>query len=395
MLLQLVIVIITTTEDVWDEDYAHIIVEDITEPIITLEKTVWNETSLQWEESITAEIGDIVRFNITITYYGDYFLYHINITDTLPCCLVYANNADPVESGIIGNIVFWNQSDLILMDGDSYSIEFDAEVVSTGINVNRANLICNECGEDIYEFEKKVWNISSQQWEESITAEVGDIVRFNITFTYYGDYVLYNISVTDTLPNCLIYADNADPVESDVEGNIVFWNLTDLILTDGESYSIEFDAEVVSTGINVNRANLDADECNGDIWEIEDTATVYVEGPKLFEKKVWNISSQQWEESITAEVGDIVRFNLSISYYGPNILYDIRIRDILPVCLEYANNADPIETEISGNEILWFISDVLETGDSFYIEFDAEVIDNGTNINKANLTAQECSVNKI
>jgi len=261
---------VTTFEDVSDEDNTNIIVKEYSEPIIILEKTVWNETSDQWGESITAEVGDIVRFNITVTYYGDFVLYNINITDTLPCCLVYADNADPVESGIAGNVIFWNLTSLILEDGDGYSIEFDAEVVSTGINVNRANLVANECGEDIWEledtatvyvtgsklFEKKVWNETSDQWEESITAEIGDIVHFKITVTYYGDFVLYN---------------NADPVESGIAGNVIFWNLTGIVLEDGDSYSIEFDAEVVSTGINVNRANLYADECNGDIWELEDT----------------------------------------------------------------------------------------------------------------------------
>ena len=400
---------VSSDEGVGDADNAHITVREISECDFIFEKTVWNETSNQWEESIKAEVGDIIRFNITVTYFGDYVLYNINISDILPNGIIYADNADPVESDISGNTVYWNLTGIFLADGESYSIEFDAEVTSTGTKINIANIIANECAgekcededtaivyvESMKLFEKKVWNASSSQWEDSITAEIGDIVRFNITITYYGDYVLYNINITDTLPCCLIYANNADPVESGISSNVIYWNLTGVVLTDGDSYSIEFDAEVVSDGININTANIRADECDGSIWELEDTAKVVVVGPKLFEKKVWNASSSQWEDSITAEVGSIVRFNLSLSYYGPNILYDIKIRDMLPLCLEYENNADPEQTGISGNEIYWFIPGSITTGDSIYIEFDARVIEIGECINIANMTAQECTDGKI
>jgi hypothetical protein len=85
---------------------------------------------------------------------------------------------------------------------------------------------------------------------------------------------LYNIKVVDTLPVCLEYADNADPVESGIDGNLIFWNQTG-VLEDGESYSIEFDAEVISTGTNVNRANVTATECSEGRRYGEDTAIVY------------------------------------------------------------------------------------------------------------------------
>ena len=177
---------------------------------------------------------------------------------------------------------------MILQDGQSYFIEFDAEVVSYGINVNVANLVADECCGEIYDedtaivnvyepslLEKKVWNESSDQWEESITAEIGDIVRFNITISYYGAHLLYRINVTDTLPDCLEYDDNADPKESGISDNVIFWNLTVVALQYGQSYFIEFDARVISIGTNVNIANVTAWECNVGSKFSEDTATVY------------------------------------------------------------------------------------------------------------------------
>jgi uncharacterized repeat protein (TIGR01451 family)/fimbrial isopeptide formation D2 family protein len=397
---------VTTDESVSDEDYANVIVDETCDPFMLIDKTVWNDTSNKWEDSIEAEVGDIIRFNITVNYYGDNILYNINVTDTLPDCLEYDNNADPVQSGIIDNKIYWNLTGIILEDGESYYIEFDAEVVSTGININIANLTANECGENkIYDediatiyvgeyniFEKKVWNKTSDKWEESIKAEIGDIVRFNITVRYFGDYLLYNISIKDTLPDCLMYIDKTGDEASGIIDNIIYWNLTGIVLEDGESYSIEFDAEVVSTGININVANLIADECSGEIWEFEDTAIVIVDEPKILEKKVWNDIKDEWVESINAEIGDIVRFNITVRYFGDYLLYNINITDTLPNCLEYADNADPIESGISDNIIYWNLTDiVLEDGESYSIEFDAEVVSTGTNINVANLITDECS----
>jgi len=72
----------------------------------------------------------------------------------------------------------------------------------------------------------------------------------------------------------------------------------------------------------------------------------------------------------------------------------LKVKDTLPICLEYANNADPVESEIIDNVIIWLLTETLETGDSISIEFDAEVVSTGINVNKANLTAQECTEGK-
>jgi len=286
--------IVTTQEGPFDEDIACVDVEQLGDRIC--EKKVWDSDTQQWVEEIHADIGDTVRFKITITYNGPYTLYNIKVKDILPSCLEYANNAIPEEPEISGNILYWNLS-ITLQNGESISIEFDALVISEGININLVNITADECsGETLYcedtatvivdeqpgdmICEKKVWDSDTQQWVEEIHADIGDTVRFNITITYFGDSILSDIKVRDTLPSCLEYADNAIPEEPEISGNILYWNLSDW-LNSGQSISIEFDARVISGGVNVNIANITAFDCGPQLVYCEDDATVIVEGAPL------------------------------------------------------------------------------------------------------------------
>jgi fimbrial isopeptide formation D2 family protein/uncharacterized repeat protein (TIGR01451 family) len=403
---------VTAKEDcntLYCEDTATVIVE---EGKIICEKQVWD--GCKWVEEITATVGDTVRFNLTVTYQGNYSLYNIRVKDILPSCLRYADNATPPENGTSDKVIFWNLTD-ILYNGDSTYIEFDADVISPGVNVNLMNVTAEECsGKTFYcedtatvyaeepptniTCEKKVWDIC-KGWVEEITAKIGDTVRFNLTLTYTGSsYTLYNIRVIDTLPPCLEYANDANPPESGISGNKIFWNFTDPedALQPGEKLHIYFYARVVTPGVNVNVMNVTANECSGKIFKCSDTATVNVPGPDLeCDKRVWDKAKSSWVEEISAEVGEKVRFNITVTYLGTKSTYHVRILDTLPFCLEYAYNAEPTETAVNKSKVLWDLMITLKPGESTYVEFDALVISEGVNVNVANVSVNECGDGKV
>ena len=260
-----------------------------------------------------------------------------------------------------------------------------------------------DCPPDVIFVNKTVWN--GTEWVKEINASVGDTVRFNITILNTGPsepvgYVLYNILVNDTLPDGLQYSDNAtvDGVarEPDViANNTLIWNITDRIVLPGEGLYIEFDATVLETGLHTNVVNVTSGYCNPDIDAVygESEASVNVSekvpGRMRVSKTVWNGTT--WVKEINASVGETVRFNITISYSGNYTLYNIKVRDELPDCLEYADNAEPEETNIIDNVVYWNLTETLHNDEAFSIEFDALVISNGTNVNLVNVTANECS----
>ena len=215
---------------------------------------------------------------------------NIIVKDVLPVCLQYADNANPVQTAVSGKNVYWNLS-TTLTNGQSMSIEFDALVISAGTNVNLVNITGSEnCVTPLYcqdtatvivnqppslTCEKKVKNPQTQQWVEQINASINQIVRFKISFTYSGTLSFYSIWVNDTLPSCLQYAGNAIPPETTVAGKTGIWHLA-IVLNPGQSYSIEFDAKVISNGTNINVVKITGVECGVRILECSDIATVMV-----------------------------------------------------------------------------------------------------------------------
>ena len=369
------------------------------------EKQVWDQPSGTWRDNTTAELGDTIRFRITISYWGEYTLYNIRVKDMLPDGLTYADNADPVPTAISGQNIYWNLS-ISLHDGENYTIQFDALVEDDGVMVNVIEMIADECSGDVRYCtddatiqvnqvpkicEKQVYNPTYGIWVDDLTTNIGDLVSFRITISYHGDYTLYNIHITDVLPDGIIYADNANIQPTAITDQKVYWNLTQT-LQDGEYLTIKFDGLVISDGIQTNLATVTAKECSGNTWTCCDIATVTVEeGCKICDKKIWDTDTETWVEEITADIGDTIRFRITISYWGNYTLYNIKITDILPDGLIYADNAVPLESGISGQTIYWNLSVHLTKGESSSVEFDATVTEEGMLVNFVSVRANECS----
>jgi len=83
---------------------------------------------------------------------------------------------------------------------------------------------------------KNIWN--GENWVSETTAEIDSTLRFNISITYHRidptGYILKWITITDTLPENLIYAYNATTTETSIspDGKTITWKPT-IALGDG------------------------------------------------------------------------------------------------------------------------------------------------------------------
>ena len=408
---------------------------------LIVNKTIWNPDTSEWVDKIEAKIGDTVRFNITITYLNNsaagFLARDIKVNDTLPPCLAYDDGVvieygDMVfggDSGTSGQHIFWNLTDDYFIaeynEGlklwqciwfpdrpNSVSIFFDANVVDYTGQVGENNEVTVRaiescCGYPIDGYDdatvvvkelppginvdKKV-SLNNVNWYDEVTANVGDFVYFKINVSSTGSVPLSGVNVTDNLPSFLEYRYDGNPTPNVESDHYLEWFFPSIAV---DSYEIlTFTAKVTEYGSGDNVANASA--CGGSPSD-EDNATVNATepGPEMdVEKKVWNRISGHWEKSITASIGETVRFNITVTYHGSELfnLYNIWILDTLPTCLEYANNAIPPETQIcSDGGILWHVEAHLENGESTYVEFDAIVVSTGENVNVVNVTANHCS----
>jgi len=368
--------------------------DPLPEPEETLDvtKEVWDPAQEQWVDQITANMSDVVRFRITVAYtekidpeHG-YRATDISIKDTLPDCLVYANDAKITygteiftgESSVDGNIIWWNLTDdydtaydtftgtiELYLKGtdqnpgnvipDNVTIEFNATVVDYGENVNYvevnaiehcsdepmfgdddATVIVEETQCGSIDVTKKIFN--GCEWVDSYDAELGEDVLFNITITYHagcGD-TLTDIVVTDNynVDGDLSYTiHNFSYTPSEQYGTTIIWNLTDdygVELSDGESVSIEFyvtptSVEGLAEFVNCVEVNAIEHCCECQLSDC-DCANFTVEEqcePGIeVIKKVWNGTA--WAEFVDGlTLGDTVKFKIEVIYHDCGTGYEI------------------------------------------------------------------------
>jgi len=400
-----------------------------------------------WDNEVTAYVGDIVEFKITITYYNwTNCASNIVVTDTLPAGLEYEETLEPEdpEPEVTGNTLVWDFGEEQLCHGDSITIRFEAIIVSGnyGENVNTVNVTAEElCGShDLYgdddatviiepsiDAEKKVWDPDAQEWVDHLDSVIKDVdVQFQITITYYGPDIITCLKVTDTFiaececGDCLEYINGSadftypnmhfgDPEiivgEDNKSVKFNWWEDILFNLYDGESVVITFEANVthycydeeyntVTNEVIVEARHCEMCEPLSDI----DTATVncHPHDP-VFEKKVWN--GEDWVEEATAYVGDYVLFKIELTYYGSYNLSDIQVVDVLPKnILTFYEAIPPSLKEDNvledGTKICWNIQDALNDSDTLVIKFSALVIGETGDcdycgINTASYTANE------
>jgi uncharacterized repeat protein (TIGR01451 family) len=382
-----------------------------------------------WVKEIEAELDDIVQFRITITYYnitdpeGTHWAKDIVVNDTLPPCLEYIeDSAQPEEPEIYDNYLVWDLGDIILEDGESYIITFNASVVDYGENVNEVNVTAKEhCtdktlyGEDdatvIVEEEpepepgidvnKEVWDAEDEKWVKEITACVCTDLTFRINVSNTGNTALPDVILKDYLPSFLTYNYDATGSPTVEQDQYIEWHLGTI---DVDQYVIvTFSAHVDEEGEDVNTANVTS--CTG----VTDEDYVSVLGEVRFKvvKKVWNGTG--WDDHLDfVKKSEPVRFRIEITYCGNYVMKCMLVGDNLPTeCLEYADNEeiwinDELITEdhelypdiyvleegeeldfcgeiiiIPEDTVLWDWRNVksfgLESGDTVIIEFDANV----------------------
>jgi len=403
------------------------------EPAGNLEvvKKVWNGTD--WVDEYTAEIGETVTFNITITYTAGcghkatniVVVDTFDITGTLSYVMEYTDQYPPSESGAGG---VWNLTEdygIELWDPSSQgkpqsvSIYFNVtftcgcgELINT-VTVDALETCCQQplYGEDqatvIVECEppcepeievvKKVWNGTA--WADEIyDLHLGEIVRFKIDIIYHAcdDYVIKNMIVQDILPCCLEYVNGssvvtttgtgaAQPADITVSSDKkeIIWDWTynnEVTLHGDDSLIIEFDAsfENYCEFLDENCVYVEAWGCSGPTFTDEDCVIVDCRQPdNEFDKTV--IDGENEYQEINTSVGATLTFRLAFTYYGNEVYNDVRFVDYLPCILEYVDNAKLGYSGLDEGGILDFNPAISDDGKTIWFNItDANLSDGET-----------------
>lgn len=411
-----------------------------------VDKKVWDGS--KWVDEITANVGDNVRFRISVyqpTYdpLEHYVLYDILIKDTLPAGMEYVPGSSSfygnaymryttAEPQVNGNILIWdldtNDCTVEIGENESFYIEFKAKIVGYGDLINEVNVSAWHCsGENVYGDAqakvrvsppqpsmtlKKLVSLDGRNWTKSVREYLPKVekVYFKIILKNTGDVDITGI-LEDFLPPFLRYNYDSNITPNFANDTYMNWTIN---LPACNYIEITFSATPLSGGEGKNIANVKTDQG----INARDDVTVILYEPSIdINKKVRKFCSQEdWGENVEVS-GGIVEFRVDITYHGnpldplDYVFHNIVIVDQLPSILEYVENSTKfkgdwsnwneyysgdIEPTVSDHNLIWDLDDIfrIPDGGTLTLYFKARVTDNpdcGTFENVVIVNGDECS----
>ncbi|RLF45041.1 MAG: hypothetical protein DRN29_07425, partial [Thermoplasmata archaeon] len=357
------------------ESYGYVIGPSCWRPDIRIEKTVWNDISNTWENSVTANIGDIIKFNISVYNSGTENLTDVNITDYLPKCLQYAGNAIvngvPLKPTLWGNNLTWLLS--YLPPCSWVYIEFDAIVIPE-IALPNDRISMKVFTDSNSYFDTHLYDIPSgyditdgwyvgwcaDYWEDIHTGRKYDTMLYSSYDPYLfekcpsaydedWDKVNYIINHKqgdkDDIQDAIWYFVGREghwPSDPDAQAMIID------ALANGEGYvppiggimavicyvrdniQLTFvELEVTpNDGVNINKANVTAVGLyTGKTVYDEDDAFVNKKAADLTVEKYVSKDNGTWKKSIFAYLGDTIYWKITVTNSGMEDLSNIYVND--------------------------------------------------------------------
>jgi len=277
---------------------------------------------------------------------------------------------------------------------------------------------CEPCIADV-EIDKKIYDPVSQSWvDDLLNANIPACtpVSYKIIVTNTGTTPISEFTVFDDVSGCLGYIDGSASVTPDIQnGNTLKWFYTNPgipnVLQPDQSFEIEFDVNILNYLTCANCVEIYhaiGEDCGPpEGLTDKDCATISTECDQtaFIDLKVWNPNSNQWADSITAEMGDTLLFNISLYNQGNDDILAAGVDAILPKCFDYEQGSAnvPISDYDEGsypdkNIIHWLYTIDIEPCETIYLTYEVKinciVIDPTVYQNDADMAYIGCFVEK-
>ena len=370
-----------------------------------------------WTKSREAEVGDTVRFKISVHNTGNFSLTDINISDYLPSTLVYADNAivngipsEPTETWYDGQCFAWIDP-FELEPGEWGYIEFETTMTSCieiSINIANGSGYCMLTEETICSEDTAMVTAICEPEEYSISGDIYyDGEEYGSVFALLFDEMPEEGSIP--IKYEIFYPPNFPiPYLFDNLSNGDYYVMAFMDTNSNMTYEI---GEPFGCAVN-NSWYPDTIVVSGTDVTGQDVTLEDPYPSVSFMKSVWNNS--YWDDTTNSVmVGDNVRFNISMYNDGNVVLGFAALIDYLPDGLDYVENSteaivimggevvgegfgedvEPQQIPYAGGMMLsWNASDYegtyLPPEVWVFIEFEATIVECADEyINLANLTA--------
>ncbi|MEP1594444.1 MAG: hypothetical protein ABJK20_07725, partial [Halieaceae bacterium] len=328
-----------------------------------------------------AEVIDGEEITYTINYLnkGKIPLTGIQLTDTLPAGLTYVS-ATPAPSNIAAGTTTslqWNLSSLDAGKANSVTVTARVDGVGPGIRLtNQAEINTNEAQPDTAKAStvvREAPRLILTKTSNASTVHPGDAIEFTLSYENQGRGEAQNVSLTDSFPTELTFANASDQVMP--VSDTITWDLGNL--APGASGTKVIRATVpagtYTPAIDItNRANIVSDKTSATA-----AATITVTDLPAFTVK-------KKADRDHASPGDTLLYTLQYDKTG-GPASKVTLLDTLPPELSYvsgsSSSALSAKSDIGAGILIWELGDIAGGTDSGLITFSARlapVLKNGT-----------------
>ncbi|WP_407379214.1 Ig-like domain repeat protein [Methanobrevibacter sp.] len=320
-------------------------------------------------------VGDVVRFNITVNNTGSANATGVNVTDVLNPAFEFVNASGNVKADV-NNVVVWNN--LNIVNGTSVTLWVEVRVKTNGTFTNVAAAKANE-NTTTFENEtdvtvKPVVNLTVVKTSDVVgNASVGDLVNYTITVTNNGPGNATMVNITDKLDSSFEYINSTGNVRP-VNG-VITWNITKIV--NGTSVSVWVQVRVTANGTFTNVAVAKAKE-NDTEFNNETNITV---------NPVVNLAVNKTVNATNVIVGDLVEFTINVTNNGPSNATLVNITDRLDSAFEFIGDLNPGVTYANG-VVSWTI-DRINVNETASVVLVVRVVKEGNFSNVASVVSRE------
>ena len=301
----------------------------------------------------SAHNGDAVVWTITVTNNGPDAAVNVTVTDVLPEELI---NPEVINLGHAGkfedNVWFIEE----IASGDSKVL-----VIRTVVNATNTTIVnVVNVTSDTYDPNETNNNASNEtdvppeadleinKAVSDASAHKGDVVTWTITVTNNGPDAAVNVTVTDVIPDELIYKGVVSIDDGSFDGEI--WFIDEI--ASGETLVLVINTTVAATNTTiVNNVNVTSDTYDPNEENNNGTNNTVVppEADLAIAKGVVNESAHK---------GDIVDWVIVVINFGPDVAVNAVVEDVLPAELIYNGTVEITAGNMSADGKTWTIGDI-------------------------------------
>ncbi len=326
----------------------------------------WQAPSLNVTKDGPASVGlsRTANYVINVTNEGDRAATGVTLTDTLPAGMSYVS-ADPEPTEVGDGTVVWSLGDLAAAGGNAMvSVTLSADAV--GDQVNTASALSTEgfTGEGSATTMVIPGSLAVTKTGPE-TANITDIVNYEITVTNDGEGALTDVTLTDTVPEGLTFFSG---VPGPTEGTT--WNLGTLEAGDSQSIMVAATADAAGDySLPVSVTSAEGATADASV----DTTIV---APDLAVTKTVSADSFL--------VGEEVSFTIEVTNNGDGPAFNAAVVDTLSADLTVVSS-DPEATVAEDGSLNWTI-DELAAGASATFTITVTAADSGDHTNTVSVT---------